>query len=199
VRTINVATPVAAGGRWLVEVATRISLKRSALERCARFALHTLRTDIGDLPDGQSAHGHHAQTARRVNLPHAVALASSGKSKPCSRASRLMKRDVSRSSRTWEVGSGGRDGSQAFLTPTNEPIRLRGNCDGTGTRPVAKFSHKAFADGQAVWSWRPDAGAKFPKRATRALGVTGAKEPGPRGERGVSRQTIAQGRPGVSG
>ena len=83
--------------------------------------------------------------------------------------------------------------------PTNELIRLRGDCDGTGTNPVALFSHKAFADGQAVWSWRPDAGAKVLERAMRALGVTGAKEPGPRGERGVSRQPIAQGRPGVSG
>src|SRR5258708_39689799 len=63
--------------------------------------------------------------------------------------------------------------------------------------PLRKFSHKAFADGQAVWSWRPDAGAKFLERATRALGVTGAKEPGPRGELGVSRQPTAQGRPGV--
>jgi hypothetical protein len=44
-----------------------------------------------------------------------------------------------------------------------------------------------LADGEAVWSWRPDAGAKFPERALRALGMTGAKEPGPRGERGVSR------------
>jgi hypothetical protein len=26
--------------------------------------------------------------------------------------------------------------------------------------PVALFSYKAFADGQAVWSWRSNAGAK---------------------------------------
>jgi hypothetical protein len=98
-----------------------------------------------------------------------------------------------------EAGSGGRDGSRVSLTPTNELIRLRGDGDGMVPTPLRRFSHKAFADGQAVWSWRPDAGAKFPERATRALGVTGAKEPGPRGERGVSRQPIAQGRPGVSG
>jgi hypothetical protein len=36
-----------------------------------------------------------------------------------------------------EAGSGGRDGSQAFLMPTNELIRLREDCDGNGTRPVA--------------------------------------------------------------
>jgi hypothetical protein len=68
-----------------------------------------------------------------------------------------------------------------------------------GTNPLVPFSRKAFADGQAVWSWRPDAGAKLAECATRVLGVTGAKEPGPRGEHGVSRQPIAQGRPGVSG
>jgi hypothetical protein len=35
------------------------------------------------------------------------------------------------------------------------------------------------------------------QRRPRVSRATGAKEPGPRGERGVSRQTIAQGRPGV--
>jgi hypothetical protein len=38
-----------------------------------------------------------------------------------------------------EAGSGGRDGSLAFLTPTNELIRLRGNRDGTGTRLVVEI------------------------------------------------------------
>jgi hypothetical protein len=38
-----------------------------------------------------------------------------------------------------EAGSGGRDGSQASLTPTNELIRLRGNRDGTGTRLVVEI------------------------------------------------------------
>jgi hypothetical protein len=59
-----------------------------------------------------------------------------------------------------EAGSGGRDGSRAFLTPTNELIRLREDGDGMVPTPSCTFSHKAFADGQAVWSWRPDAGAK---------------------------------------
>jgi hypothetical protein len=35
------------------------------------------------------------------------------------------------------------------------------------------------ADGEVVWSWRPDAGAKFLREAISAK-VTGAKEPGPR-------------------
>jgi hypothetical protein len=44
----------------------------------------------------------------------------------------------------------------------------------------------ANADGEVVWSWRPDAGAKFSQEAISAK-VTGAKEPGPRGERDISR------------
>jgi hypothetical protein len=50
----------------------------------------------------------------------------------------------------------------------------------------------ANADGEVVWSWRPDAGAKFSREAIPAK-VTGAKEPDPRGERDISRKTIAQG------
>jgi hypothetical protein len=56
----------------------------------------------------------------------------------------------------------------------------------------------ADADGKIVWSWRPDAGAKFSQGAIPAE-VTGAKEPGPRGEHDISRKTIARGMPGVSG
>jgi hypothetical protein len=48
------------------------------------------------------------------------------------------------------------------------------------------------ADGEGVWSWRPDAGAKV---AGDNLRMTGAKEPGPRGEHDTSRKTIAQGMP----
>jgi hypothetical protein len=44
-----------------------------------------------------------------------------------------------------------------------------------------------------VWSWRPDAGAKLSR--TQFAKVTGAKEPGPRGEHEVTVKTIAQGRP----
>jgi hypothetical protein len=51
----------------------------------------------------------------------------------------------------------------------------------------------ANADGEVVWSWRPDAGAKFSR--TQFAKVTGAKEPGPRGEHEVTVKTIAQGRP----
>jgi hypothetical protein len=72
------------------------------------------------------------------------------------------------------AGSGGRDGSRAFLTPTNELIRLREDCDGMVPTPSWTFSRKAFADGQAVWSWRPDAGAKS-WSAQRALWDDGGK------------------------
>ena len=43
------------------------------------------------------------------------------------------------------------------------------------------------ADGEGVWSWRPDAGAKFSREAIVAK-VTGAREPGPRGEHEISRK-----------
>jgi hypothetical protein len=43
-----------------------------------------------------------------------------------------------------EAGSGGRDGSRAFLTPTNELIGLGGNYDGTGTRPVVQILAQGF-------------------------------------------------------
>ena len=60
-------------------------------------------------PDGQFAHGHHAPFARRANMPHADALAASGKSRAPFRPSRgLGKRGVSRSSRTLAVGCDGR-------------------------------------------------------------------------------------------
>ncbi|MDB5609104.1 MAG: hypothetical protein JWP25_6004 [Bradyrhizobium sp.] len=38
------------------------------------------------------------------------------------------------------------------------------------------------ADGEIVWSWRPDAGAKVLERASRASGVMVAKEPGHQGD-----------------
>jgi hypothetical protein len=56
------------------------------------------------------------------------------------------------------------------------------------------LDERTGADGEVVWSWRPDAGAKFSREAIPAK-VTGAKEPGPRGERDISRKTIAQGMP----
>jgi hypothetical protein len=53
-----------------------------------------------------------------------------------------------------------------------------------------RLTSVAGADGEVVWSWRPDAGAKFREVICEA---TVAKKPGHRGEREVSRKTIAQG------
>ena len=52
----------------------------------------------------------------------------------------------------------------------------------------------AAADGEIVWSWRPDAGAKFDKTLTRLAGDGGKKARSP-GRSRISRKTVAQGRP----
>jgi predicted Fe-S protein YdhL (DUF1289 family) len=49
--------------------------------------------------------------------------------------------------------------------------------DATSRQTIVEVTY-----GEVVWFWRPDAGAKFPERATRALGMTGARKPGPREE-----------------
>jgi hypothetical protein len=97
-----------------------------------------------------------------------------------------------------EAGSGGRDGSQAFLTPTNELIRLRGDRDGPVPGLSYWFSHKAFADGQAVWSWRPDAGAKLAKTPTRFASDGGKRARSPRRARSKPSNHRA-GKAGCSG
>ena len=55
-----------------------------------------------------------------------------------------------------------------------------------------------IADGEVAWSWRPDAGAKLAVML-RITQMTVARKPGHRGERVISRKTIAQGRPGSLG
>jgi hypothetical protein len=57
---------------------------------------------------------------------------------------------------------------------------------------------RGLADGEAVWSWRPDAGVKFAKDALRVSRVMVTTKPGHQGEPGVSRQTTVQGRPAAS-
>ena len=81
------------------------------------------------------------------------------------RVSRLHKRGVSRSSRTLEAGCGGRFG--------------------------CALTNAAEADGEIVWSWRPDAGAKVAERSANDGGKR-ARSPG---RSRISRKTIAQGRP----
>jgi len=49
----------------------------------------------------------------------------------------------------------------------------------------ASITNGTEADGEAVWSWHPDAGVKL---AEAILLMTVAKKPGHRGERGVIRK-----------
>src|SRR5258705_6270959 len=83
-------------------------------------------------------------------------------------------RGVSRSSRTLGRGCGGRGGVR---------------------RAIASRTNDAEAYGQVVSFWRPNAGVKS---AIRSAG-DGVNKPGHRGEREVSRKTIARGMPGRSG
>jgi hypothetical protein len=57
-----------------------------------------------------------------------------------------------------------------------------------------RLTSVVLADGEVVWFWRPDAGAKFLGFIREA---TVARKPVHRGEHEASRKTIAQGRPDV--
>ncbi len=74
------------------------------------------------------------------------------------RVPRSIKRGVSRSSRTLNAGCGGRTSPSAILARTN------GVC----------------ADGEVVWSWRSDAGAKVVKTLSRLTGDGGNQAWSPR-------------------
>jgi hypothetical protein len=50
--------------------------------------------------------------------------------------------------------------------------------DAMASGAIIARTNDADADGEVVWFWRPDAGAKVLERATRASGVMVAKEPG---------------------
>ena len=54
---------------------------------------------------------------------------------------------------------------------------------------MLRLTSVTSADGEVVWSWRPDAGAKLLNE------VTVARKPGHRGEHEGNRNTIAQGKP----
>jgi len=56
-----------------------------------------------------------------------------------------------------------------------------------------RLTSAAHADGEVVWSWRRDAGVKS---AGGIPPATVARKPVHRGERVISRKTIAQGKPG---
>jgi len=60
---------------------------------------------------------------------------------------------------------------------------------------TARETSASGADGEAVWFWRPNAGAKFATTPTRRADDGGTA--GPREEREISRKTIAWGMPDV--
>jgi hypothetical protein len=105
------------------------------------------------LHDGQFPHARHAQIARRANLPQVSALATSGKSERPSRASRLDQEGrFGRSSRYVRWGCGGRCGHVRRTWPK--------------------------ADGEVVWSWRSEAGAKVAGSILRTTVATKRWSPG---------------------
>src|SRR6516225_8745024 len=81
--------------------------------------------------------------ARRANLPHPDGHCLFPQIRAIIRAFRVRKRGASRSSRTL-----GRDAMDAIDHETNDFI----------------------ADGEVVWSWRPDAGAKSAKTHSASCG-----------------------------
>src|SRR5205807_8151564 len=97
-------------------------------------------------------------------------IAQDPKSVATFRSSRPLERGVSRSSRTLGAGCGGRD-SDARRAAL---MRTAKAC-GPGTPTLVSSLRKLFPQ------------------------ATVAKEPGHRGERGISRKTIVQGRPDQSG
>ena len=59
---------------------------------------------------------------------------------------------------------------------------------------ISQQTNAGIADGEVVWSWRPDAGAKL-AMMLRITPTTVARKPGSPGRPRISRKTIAQGRP----
>jgi hypothetical protein len=74
-----------------------------------------------------------------------------------------------------EAGSGGRDGSQAFDAPDERADLPVSGLRWAGIRSVVSASMAAFADGQAAWSWSPDAGIKLTTTLSRRVGDGGQK------------------------
>jgi hypothetical protein len=89
--------------------------------------------------------------------------------------SRLGERGVSRSSTKRGAGCDGRRQRQARVSVLDEAL---------------------VAYGEVVWSWRLDPGVKFAKTVSQAMVARTADH---QGERAISRKTMAQGVPGVSG
>jgi hypothetical protein len=87
-----------------------------------------------------------------------------------------------------EAGCGGRDCIAAREHHPEKacPARVAGWTSEKMMLNRSARTNDVVADGQAVWSWRPDAGVKLAMMLRITL-MTVAKEPGHRGERGVSR------------
>src|ERR1700704_1712558 len=66
--------------------------------------------------------------------------------------------------------------------------------DAVASGAIIARTNDAMADGEIVWSWRSDAGAKFVKTLTR-LADDGGNQAWSPGRSRISRKTIAQGRP----
>src|SRR5882762_7102274 len=85
-----------------------------------------------------------------------------------------------------------------FISPSRliEEGRTRRHERGGGMRwtRVRRQTTGARADGEIVWSWRSDAGAKVVKTLSRLTGDGGNQAWSP-GRSRISRKTIAQGRP----
>jgi hypothetical protein len=64
--------------------------------------------------------------------------------------------------------------------------------DAAASGAIFCATNEAIADGEIVWSWRPDAGAKFVGIRTTNDGGKKARSPG---RSRISRKTVAQGRP----
>jgi hypothetical protein len=98
-------------------------------------------------------HARHAQIARRAILPHAVGIALHPKSVASFARPALTRGALRDRHERWE-----RDAMDAACHETND----------------------VAADGEVVWSWRPDAGAKLAKTLTRLASDGGkrARSPG---------------------
>jgi len=77
-------------------------------------------------------------------------------------------------------------------------IRWTGNAMAVDVSERFGATSDAIADGEIVWSWRRDAGAKLAKTLTRCAGDGGKKARSPRRSR-IIRNTIARGMPGCLG
>jgi hypothetical protein len=163
----------------------------------------------GKLPDGQISKNLSSPSRKNISLnPSGKSLLEIRPSHPTRGGSRVVTNarwdamDATASGAQWDrrVGFPVSDrparGRTALLTVL---ARTRRAARGPA-RPLAW----AGADGEVVWSWRPDAGVKSCGDASGPTGfcdvssirkATVANKPGHRGEHEVSRKPFAQGKP----